>query len=169
VFTDLRLTSADVLGELNHGFAYLTANLAQERLSIAANSQAAAQAALEWTVADLGEDATQHAKFEVAACHADVLAGQALVDAAALELVAGQLDPADAATAKLYCTEMQNRVVSRCLAVMGPGAYSSQARLGNAYLDARVSRIFGGSSEIMKVIISQSLLSRTASRTSVPA
>ncbi|MEV6985401.1 acyl-CoA dehydrogenase family protein [Sphaerisporangium sp. NPDC051017] len=157
-FTDLRVPVDNLLGEENHGFEYLTSNLAQERLSIAANSQAAAVAALEHTTALLrGRRPGQHAKFELAACAAEVHAGQALVDRALLELEAGELSPVDAAMAKLYCTELQGRVVDRCLQLLGPSAYTRQCRLGRAYLDGRVSRIYGGSSEIMKVIVGHGL------------
>jgi len=157
-FADLRVPAADLLGEENRGFDYLTSNLAQERLSIAVNSQAAAAAAVEHTAALLhGQRPGQHAKFELAACAAEVQAGQALTDHALLELEAGELSAADAAVAKLYCTELQGRVVSRCLELLGPSAYTAGNRLGRAYLDGRVSRIYGGSNEIMKVIIGQEL------------
>ncbi|WP_062895074.1 acyl-CoA dehydrogenase family protein [Mycobacterium avium] len=157
-FTDMCVPAENLLGEENRGFEYLAANLAQERLSIAVNSQAAAVAALEYTRSHLREaNPGQHAKFELAACAAEVQAGQTLVDRAILELEAGELSPADAATAKLYCTELQGRVVDRCLQLLGPSAYTRQSSLGRAYLDGRVSRIYGGSSEIMKVIVAKQL------------
>ena len=157
-FTDLRVPAQDLLGEENRGFSYLTANLAQERLSIAVNSQAAAVAALRHTAGQLRDlSPGQHAKFELAACAADVHAGQTLIDRALVELEAGELSPADAAMAKLYCTELQGRVVDRCLQVLGPAGYTRESPLGRAYLDGRVSRIYGGSSEIMKVIIGHEL------------
>jgi acyl-CoA dehydrogenase len=75
-----------------------------------------------------------------------------------LRHVEGRLSGGDAAIAKLYCTELQGRVVDRCLELSPPStALRGDSRLGNAYLDGRVSRIYGGSSEIMKVIIGQSL------------
>lgn len=159
-FTDMRVSVANLLGQENEGFAYLTSNLAQERLSIAVNSQAAAGAALSWAVEDhqRAGSAAQEVKFTLAQCAAEVAAGQALIDQALSRHVAGRLGGSDAATAKLYCTELQGRVVDRCLALSHPStALRSDSRLGNAYLDGRVSRIYGGSSEIMKVIIGQSL------------
>jgi acyl-CoA dehydrogenase len=157
-FTDMRVPIGNLLGTENAGFAYLTANLAQERLSIAINSQSAAAAALDWTVDALrGTHPGQHAKFELAACATDVAAGQALVDRGLGRLVAGELSGVDAAMAKLYCTELQGRVVERCLQLRGPAGYRKHARIGRAYLDGRVSRIYGGSSEIMKVIVSHDL------------
>jgi acyl-CoA dehydrogenase len=157
-FTDLRIPVANRLGEENRGFDYLTSNLAQERLSIAVNSQAAAAAVLARTVAALaGSGAGQHAKFELAACATEVQAGQTLVDRALVDLETDELSGADAALTKLYCTELQGRVTDRCLALQGPTGYQRDGWAGRAYIDGRVSRIYGGSSEIMKVIIGQSL------------
>jgi acyl-CoA dehydrogenase len=159
-FTDMRIPVENLLGVENEGFTYLTSNLAQERLSIAVNSQAAAAAALSWAVEDhrQGANAGQEVKFTLGQCAADVAAGQSLIDQALLRHVQGRLSGNDAAIAKLYCTELQGRVVDRCLALSHPStALRGDSRLGNAYLDGRVSRIYGGSSEIMKVIIGQSL------------
>jgi acyl-CoA dehydrogenase len=159
-FTDMRVPVDNLLGEENEGFTYLTSNLAQERLSIAVNSQAAAAAALSWSVEDHQHGATagQDVKFTLAQCAAEVAAGQALIDQALSRHVEDRLSGSDAAIAKLYCTELQGRVVDRCLALAPPAsALRGESRLGNAYLDGRVSRIYGGSSEIMKVIIGQSL------------
>jgi alkylation response protein AidB-like acyl-CoA dehydrogenase len=156
-FTDVRVPAANLLGEENRGFEYLTANLAQERLSIAVNSQAAAKAILAEALAAAAEDIGQHAKFELAAGAAEVEAGQSLVDRCLIALAHNMLSPADAATAKLYCTELQGRVADRCLQLMGMAGYTHDSRFRRAVLDGRVSRIYGGSSEIMKVIIGQDL------------
>jgi alkylation response protein AidB-like acyl-CoA dehydrogenase len=132
---------------------------AQERLSIAVNSQAAASAALSWTVDHVrGTGLGQDAKFALAQCATEVAAGQALIDQAMLRHVSDRLSGSDAAMAKLYCTELQGRVVDRCLNLWDPSdALRGDSHIGNAYLDGRVSRIYGGSSEIMKVIIGQGL------------
>jgi len=159
-FTDMRISVGNLLGVENEGFTYLTSNLAQERLSIAVNSQAAAAAALSWAVEEhqQGGSAGQEVKFTLAQCAAEVAAGQSLIDQALSRHVEGRLSGGDAAIAKLYCTELQGRVVDRCLALSQPStALRGDSRLGNAYLDGRVSRIYGGSSEIMKVIIGQTL------------
>lgn len=158
-FTDMRVPVSCLLGEENAGFRYLTANLAHERLSIAVNSQAAAAAALDWTVEELrGSRPGQDTKFTLATCRTEVAAGQALVDASILQHRAGDLSVADAALVKLYCTELQGRVVERCLALHEPGsAFRDDSRIGQAYLDGRVSRIYAGSSEIMRVIVAQDL------------
>ncbi|MFJ9390451.1 acyl-CoA dehydrogenase family protein [Nocardioides sp. NPDC101246] len=158
-FTDMEVPVSCLLGEENRGFEYLTANLAHERLSIAVNSQAAAVAALDWTIEALrGTDPDQDAKFTLAACATEVAAGQALVDQSINQHVAGELAVADAALLKLFCTELQGRVIDRCLSLHDPAmAYRADSRIGHAYLDGRVSRIYAGSSEIMKVIVSQNL------------
>jgi len=157
-FTDMRVPVANLLGEENKGFDYLASNLAQERLSIAINSQAAASAALAHTIEALaGGHVGQHAKFELAACATEIEAGQTLADRALTALEAGELSPADAAKTKLYCTEVQGRVIDRCLQLHGTAGYAKDSRIGRAYVDGRVSRIYGGSSEIMKVIVGQSI------------
>jgi alkylation response protein AidB-like acyl-CoA dehydrogenase len=159
-FDDVEVPVANRLGEENNGFAYLTANLAQERLSIAVNSQAAAAAALTATleaVQALPGARGQHTKFELASCHTDVAAGQALVDQALASHELGELSAADAAMVKLHATELLGRVVDRCVQVLGEAGIKKNSPVGRAYADARVARIFGGSSEIMKVIVSQSL------------
>lgn len=164
-FTDMRVPAENLLGEENEAFGYLTANLAQERLSIALNSQAAAVAAVARTVSYVsGREAFgttigsfQNTKFELAACATEVAAGQALADRA-LELHdLGDLTAADAAMVKLYCTELQGRVIDRCLQLHGGYGYILEYPITRAYADARVSRIYGGSSEIMKTIIAKSL------------
>jgi acyl-CoA dehydrogenase len=162
-FTEMAVPVENLLGRENDGFAYLTSNLAQERLSIAVNSQAAASAAVSWTAEMLRErrsrgDLGQEAKFTLAQSAAEVAAGQALIDQSLAAHIADRLTGRDAAVAKLFCTEMQGRVVDRCLGLWDPSSvWNSDSPMGNAFLDGRVSRIYGGSSEIMKVIIGQDL------------
>jgi alkylation response protein AidB-like acyl-CoA dehydrogenase len=156
-FTDMVVPCENLLGEENRGFEYLVSNLAQERLSIAINSQAAAAAALEQTTAEVRARgrADQVTKFTLAACRAEVEAGQALADRALEQHVEGRLSVSDAAVVKLFCTELQGRVTDRCMQVLGPAAYARSSAAGRAFADARVSRIYGGSSEIMKVIVAK--------------
>ena len=99
----------------------------------------------------------QNTKFELAAAATEVEAGQALLDRAIGALAAGDLDPADAARVKLFCTEMQARVVDRCLQLFGGYGYIMEFPIARLYADARVTRIYGGTSEVMKSIISKSL------------
>ena len=164
-FDDVRVPVANRLGEEGEGFRYLELNLPQERLSIAVGSQAAAVAALETTIAYtrqrtvFGQSvaAFQNTKFELAACATEIEAGQALVDKAIEELDAGALTAADAAKVKLFCSELQGRVIDRCLQLHGGYGYMLEYPIARLYADARPSRIFGGTNEVMKLIISKSL------------
>ena len=164
-FTDVRVPAANLLGEEGNAFTYLGANLAQERLAIAVGSVAGARAALDATVAYTQERTAfgtpvasfQNTKFELAAVAAEVEAAQAMLDRAVLEHVRGELSAVDAAKVKLFCTEMQGRAVDRCLQLFGGYGYILEYPIARLYADARVARIYGGTSEVMKLIISKSL------------
>jgi acyl-CoA dehydrogenase len=161
-FADMHVPAENLLGDENRGFEYLTNNLAQERLSIGVSAQSAAAATLDRTRDELTEHhpelaSEQGTKFDLASCAAEVSAGQALADAAIDAHDDAELSVADAALVKLYCTEMQGRVVDRCLQVMGPAAYARGTNAGRSFADARVTRIYGGSSEIMKVIVAKEM------------
>lgn len=164
-FTDVRVPVGNLLGVEGRGFEYLTANLPQERLSIAASAQAAAAAALESTVEHVKNrkafgttiGSFQNTKFELAACATEVHAGRVLIDWAIAAHDRGELDATDAAMVKLSATEMQGRVVDRCLQLYGGYGYCTEYPIARYYADARVTRIYGGSSEIMKVIVAKSL------------
>jgi acyl-CoA dehydrogenase len=156
-FTDLEVPAENLLGEENEGFAYLTSNLAQERLSIALNSRAAAAAALACTVEELrGGDLGQDAKFTLAQCAAEVAAGQALVDCALVRHVSDCLSGSDAAIAKLYCTELEEKTTERCIglrdAVLG---LHVPLLVPASHVDGASGRIYGASDEIMDVIAGQ--------------
>jgi acyl-CoA dehydrogenase len=164
-FSDVRVPVANRLGEEGAAFGYLGHNLPQERMTIAVGSVAQARAAVDATVSYVSSRQVfgqtlagfQNTKFELAACATEVEAGQALLDRALLALVAGELSGADAAIAKLFCTEMQARVVDRCLQLFGGYGYITEFPIARLYADARVTRIYGGTSEVMKSIISKSL------------
>lgn len=157
-FDDARVPIANLLGEENKGFAYLSSNLAKERLSIAVSAQAAATAVIEHTAVALsGTGAGQRVKFSLATSKAEVQAGQSLVDQAIAALDNGELSPEDAALTKLFCTEMQGRVNQRCIDLLGVDGLEVASFVGQSYLDGRVTRIFGGSSEIMKVLVSHGM------------
>jgi acyl-CoA dehydrogenase len=164
-FDGVRVPVENRLGEEGSAFAYLTSNLPQERLAIAVGSVAQARAALDATLVYARErelfgqslSRFQNTKFELAAAAADLEAAQAVLDNAVLKLVAGELDPAAAALVKLVCTEMQGRVVDRCLQLFGGFGYMTESPIARLYADARVTRIYGGTSEVMKLIIAKSL------------
>jgi acyl-CoA dehydrogenase len=164
-FSDVRVPVANLLGEDGKAFGYLGRNLPQERLTIAvgsvAQARAAVSAALEYARSRLvfGKELStfQNTKFELAACLTEVEAAQAMLDRAIGELVAGTLTADNAAMVKLFTTEMQARVVDRCLQVFGGYGYITEYPIARLYADARVTRIYGGTSEVMKVIISKSM------------
>jgi acyl-CoA dehydrogenase len=164
-FTDVHVPVANRLGEEGAAFGYLGGNLPQERLAIAVGSVASARAALAVTIDYVKERTVfgqpvsnfQNTKFELAAVAADIEAGQAVVDRAINAHVAGELDGVDAAKVKLFCTELQGRVVDRCLQLFGGYGYINEFPIARLYADARVTRIYGGTSEVMKSIISKSL------------
>lgn len=164
-FDDVRVPVANLLGEEGRGFEYLTMNLPQERLSIAVGAVANAWAALERTLQYVHErtafgkpiGAFQNTKFELADVATDLEAAQALVDRAIVELDAGRLTAADAAKVKLFATELQGRVMDRCLQLFGGYGFMREYPIAKMFADARVTRIYGGTSEIMKVIVAQSL------------
>jgi acyl-CoA dehydrogenase len=164
-FDDVRVPVTDRLGEEGAGFTYLTSNLPQERLSISINAQASAASVLRQTVDHVTHRTAfgttigsfQNTKFELAACQTDVDAGQSFLDAAIAAHDLGELTPTDAAKVKLFCTEMQGRVIDRCLQLFGGYGFMAEYPVARAWTDARVGRIYGGSSEIMKTIISKSM------------
>jgi alkylation response protein AidB-like acyl-CoA dehydrogenase len=164
-FADVRVPAENLLGEEGGGFAQLVANLAQERLSIAIAGVAAAQAALDWTL-DYVKQRTafgqpvgsfQASRFALAEIKTEVELATAFVDQAVMALVRGELSAEDAAMAKWWCTELQGRVVDRCVQLHGGYGYMLEYPIARAYADARVTRIYGGTTEIMKEIVGRSL------------
>ncbi|MGA2829441.1 MAG: acyl-CoA dehydrogenase family protein [Streptosporangiaceae bacterium] len=164
-FADVRVPAGNRLGEEGEAFRYLRHNLVQERMTIAVGSVTQARAALDATVAYVSArkvfgttvGSFQNTKFELAAVAAEIEAAQALLDAAIRAHAGGRLDGVDAAKTKLFCTEMQGRVVDRCLQLFGGYGYITEFPIARLYADARVTRIYGGTSEVMKLIISKSL------------
>ncbi|MFG2959164.1 acyl-CoA dehydrogenase family protein [Streptomyces sp. NPDC048291] len=164
-FDDVRVPVANRLGEEGAAFGYLGHNLSQERLTVAVGSVAQARAALDTTIGYVKERevfgrpvaAFQNTKFELAAVAAEIEAAQAMLDRAVLDLVAGELSGADAAKVKLFCTETQARAVDRCLQLFGGYGYMTEYPIARLYADARITRIYAGTSEVMKVIIAKSL------------
>jgi acyl-CoA dehydrogenase len=164
-FTDVRVPVVNRLGDEGNAFEYLGHNLPQERMTVAVGSVAQARAAVAVTIDYVKERKAfgtpvasfQNTKFELAAMAAEIEAAQTMVDRAVLELVAGELSGSDAAKVKLFCTEMQGRVVDRCLQLFGGYGYMMEYPIARLYTDARVARIYAGTSEVMKVIIAKSL------------
>jgi alkylation response protein AidB-like acyl-CoA dehydrogenase len=164
-FTDVRVPVENRLGDAGRGFEYLVTNLPQERLSIAASGVAAARAALGWTIDYCKErhafgqpiGTFQNSRFVLAECATEVEVGQAFVDRCVVALNDGELTADEAAMAKWWCTELQKRVVDRCLQLHGGYGYMLEYPIARAYADARITTIYGGTTEIMKEIIGRSL------------
>ena len=164
-FDGARVPAANLLGEENEGFRYLVFNLAQERLSIAAAAVAAAEAALEWTLDYVRERQAfgravgtfQNTRFTLADVKTEVTIARTFIDRCVLAHNAGDLSPEDAAMAKLWCTDLQSTVTDRCLQLFGGYGYMLEYPIARAFADARVTRIYGGSNEIMKEIVGRSL------------
>lgn len=164
-FTDVRVPVANRLGEEGAAFGYLGHNLPQERLTVAVGSVAQARAAITATVDYTRErkafgtpvSSFQNTKFELAALSTEVEAAQTMIDRAVTDLADGVLSGADAARVKLFCTEVQARTVDRCLQLFGGYGYMMEYPIARLYTDARVARIYAGTSEVMKMIIARDL------------
>jgi alkylation response protein AidB-like acyl-CoA dehydrogenase len=164
-FNDVHVPSENRLGEEGEGFLGLVHQLPQERLSIALSAVASARAALAWTLEYVKERVAfgqpvgsfQHSRFTLAEIATEVDIASVFCDQAVLALNAGTLTPEDAAKAKWWCTELQGRVMDRCVQLHGGYGYMLEYPIARAFADARITRIYGGTTEIMKEIIGRSL------------
>ena len=172
-FTDVLVPKANVLGEVGRGFEYLMRNLAQERMQIAVGSLGRTRAAFGWTIDYVRErvafgkpiGALQNTRFKLADATTELAVTESFVDRCVVELNAGQLSPADAAKAKLWATEMEFRVLDNCQQLFGGYGYMREYPIACAASDARITRVYGGTSEIMREIIGRDLaLDPTRSR-----
>jgi alkylation response protein AidB-like acyl-CoA dehydrogenase len=157
-FSNVRLGLAHLLGQENNGFIYLMQELPWERLQIAIQAMATARAAIEWTQAYCTERKVfgqqvasfQNTRFKLAEMHTEVTIGQTFVDECLRKLLAGELDTATASMAKYWCSDLQCKVVDECVQLHGGYGYVWEYPIAQAYADARVQRIYGGTNEIMK-------------------
>ncbi len=164
-FTDVQVPVANRLGDEGSGFGQLVANLPKERISIAIAGLAAARAAFDQTVAYVRErrafgtsiGSFQNTRFVLAEIATEIDVAQAFVDQCIRALNDGELTVEDAAKAKWWCTELQGRVVDRCVQLHGGYGYMVEFPIARAFADARVTRIYGGATEIMKEIIGRAL------------
>jgi alkylation response protein AidB-like acyl-CoA dehydrogenase len=164
-FTEVRVPLANLLGEENQGFFQLVAKLPQERMSIAVAGVAEARAAFENTLRYVQErrafgqpiGSFQHSRFVLAEIATEIDVAQTFVDRCVDDLNSGELSAPDAAKAKWWATELQGRVVDRCVQLHGGYGYMLEYPVARAFTDARVSRIYGGTTEIMKDVIGKSL------------
>jgi alkylation response protein AidB-like acyl-CoA dehydrogenase len=156
---------ANRLGEEGEGFGYLTANLAQERLSIAIAGVAAARTAVDLTLEYVQQREAfgqpigrfQNTQFVLAECATEVDIAEGHLDRCVLAHNAGELTAVDAAKAKWWATELQKRVIDRCLQLFGGYGYMTEYPIARLYADARITTIYGGTTEIMKMIIARDL------------
>ena len=165
VFEGCRVPAANLIGVEGEGFFGLTNNLPQERLSIAVAAIAGAHQAIEWTKEYVRDrqafgkpvGSLQTIRHRLAELVTEVEITQVYVDRCITALNDGRLSVEDAAKAKLWSTELQGRVVDACVQLHGGYGYMLEYPIARAYVDNRIQRIYGGTSEIMKEIIGRSL------------
>ncbi|MFD8498715.1 acyl-CoA dehydrogenase family protein [Amycolatopsis sp. NPDC059657] len=165
-FDDVRVPAANLLGDAEgQGFIQLMQQLPQERLLIAVTSVAGMEAAINLTI-DYTKERTafgrpifgfQNTKFKLAEAATEAAVARAFLDQCIERHLRGELDVQGAAMAKLWTTERINKVVDDCLQLFGGYGYMNEYPIARAWADVRISRIFGGTSEIMKEIISRTL------------
>jgi alkylation response protein AidB-like acyl-CoA dehydrogenase len=164
-FSDLRVPVENLLGEEGKGFKYLVTNLPQERLSIAVNAVALAQACLDSTLEYVKERTAfgqpigsfQNSRFKLAEIATEIEVTRSYTDRCVTALNAGRLDATEAAMAKWWATEMLGRVTDICVQLHGGYGYMTEYPVARAWADARITRIYGGTTEIMKEIIGKSM------------
>jgi len=167
-FRDVRVPVAHRLGEEGAGFKMAMHKLAQERLMISANAVSVCEAALGWTVEytkdrkvfDKPIAEFQNTRFKVAELAAQVQSARIFVDRCIELAVADKLDSIDAAMLKMLTTELQCKVVDECLQFFGGYGYMLEYPIARAYIDSRVRRIAGGSSEVMREIVSRRIFEK---------
>ncbi|TDO45374.1 alkylation response protein AidB-like acyl-CoA dehydrogenase [Kribbella sp. VKM Ac-2527] len=164
-FDDVRVPAENLLGEEGQGFVYLMEKLPQERLTIAVVAAAACERILEQTLRYVKErkafgrpiGSFQNSRFVLAELATETQIARVFVDRCIEELNAGTLTVADAAMAKWWTTELQKKVVDRCLQLHGGYGFMTEFPIAKAYLDTRIQTIYGGTTEIMKEIVGRSL------------
>jgi alkylation response protein AidB-like acyl-CoA dehydrogenase len=164
-FDDARVPVSNRLGEEGMGFAYLMENLPQERLGLATASVAHAETAFGWTLEYVKErqafgqpiGSFQTVKHLMAELRTELDIAQSYVDRQIMTLNRGELSADEAAKAKWWVTELEKKVVDRCLQLYGGWGYMEEYPIARAYRDTRVQTIYGGTTEIMKEIIGRSL------------
>ncbi|WP_320670290.1 acyl-CoA dehydrogenase family protein [Patulibacter defluvii] len=165
-FSDALVPVENLLGEEGKGFGYLVASLAQERLSVAWDAWSSASAGLDWTIEYVKQreafgqtiadfQTTRHA---LADCRTEVDVARTFLDRCTVALNDGELTVEEAAQVKLWTTEMQTRVLDRCVQLHGGYGYMVETPIARAWADGRVTRIYAGANEVMKEIIGRAVL-----------
>jgi len=164
-FNNVRLPKENLLGEWNRGFYHLMHFLAEERLLGAIGYHASSEAAFNLTMDYVKERKAfgqtiadfQNTRFKMADMRMELDIAQAYIDQCVIEHNEGALSADDAAKAKLFCSEMEGRIMDQCVQLHGGAGYMDEYPICRMYLNARVSRIYAGSSEIMREIIARSI------------
>jgi alkylation response protein AidB-like acyl-CoA dehydrogenase len=164
-FNDVKVPVSNLLGEENRGFVYLMQELPWERMQIAIGAIESAQAAIDWTIRYVKERkvfgttvaAYQNTRFKLAELQTEVQIGRVFVDRCLELLLAGKLDTATASMAKYWCSDLQCKVMDECVQLHGGYGFMWEYPIARAYADARVQRIYGGTNEIMKEVITRSM------------
>ncbi|MFG6448855.1 acyl-CoA dehydrogenase family protein [Roseateles sp. BYS180W] len=164
-FNDVKVPKAQLLGQPGQGFACLMQKLPWERLQIAVMAVASARRAIELTLEYVqqrhifGKPVAhfQNTRFKLAQMHTEMELGQAFVDRCMAQMLQGELTPALASMAKAWCTEMQGRVLDECVQLHGGYGYMWEQPIARAWADARVQRIYGGTTEVMWELVARSM------------
>ena len=164
-FNNVKIPKENLLGELHRGFYHLMHFLEEERLLCAIGSLAAANAAFDLTMGFITDRKAfgqtiadfQNTRFKMASMRTEMDVAQAFIDQCVEEHNRGALSADTAAKAKLFATELEGRVMDECVQLHGGAGYMNEYKICRLYLDSRVSRIYAGSSEVMREIIARSL------------
>jgi len=164
-FDNVKVPVENLLGGENQGFIYLMQELPWERLQIAISAVESAQAAIDWTVAYVKDrkvfgttvGSYQNTRFKLAEAQTEVQVARVFVDKCIELLMAGELDTATASMAKYWCSDLQCKVIDECVQLHGGYGYMWEYPIARAYADARVQRIYGGTNEIMKELVTRSM------------
>jgi acyl-CoA dehydrogenase len=165
-FNDVRVPTSNLIGhEEGQGFVQLMQQLPQERLNIAVQGMATIERALEETINYVKERKAfgkrildfQNTQFKLAECKTEATVGRVFVDRLIGLHLEGKLDAATASMAKYWITDLENKIVDECLQLFGGYGYMNEYAIARMYRDSRVQRIYGGTNEIMKVLIARTL------------
>lgn len=164
-FDEVRVPSSALLGGEGKGFYIMMDELPRERLAVAIKSIGAAQRSYELTRDYISErvvfgkklEEFQNTQFKMAEMKTQLSAAWAFVDKCMAKLIAGELSDVDGAMVKLFVSEVEGKIVDECLQLFGGWGYMTEYPISRFYTDARIRRIFGGTSEVMKIVISRNL------------
>lgn len=165
-FDDVRIPTENLLGaQEGQGFIQLMEQLPQERQQIAVQGMASIERALGLTIAYTKDRtafgkpiiAFQNTQFKLAECKAKATMARVFVDYCTGELIAGKLDAVTASMAKMLVTDLENEIIDECLQLFGGYGYMDEYPISRMYADSRVQRIYGGTNEIMKLVIARTL------------